>query len=247
MANDIGIKVLHPGGYKSTRELCSLCNLNQNSHVLDLACGVGTTSFFISEKYGCRITAIDISEGLIAIANKDLQKRGKKGDIRFEVADALEIPFPDNTFDAVISQAFFILIDDKEKALEEIVRVLKPGGYFGSLELSWLKPPTQKAYEELVHKTCNDFIPRVVTFDEWDHFFRSKELIHVATLEYPMNPGMLQMLESEGLANSLRIMSKMLGNSQARTRMMTVQKTFRKYSDYLGYGIFCYRTQPTAE
>ena len=243
MANEIGIKVLHPGGYKSTKELCSMCDLNENSYVLDLACGAGTTAFFISDRYGCRIVGIDISEDLIAIANKDLGKRGDKGNIRFEVADALEIPFPDKTFDAVISQAFFILIDEKEKALEEISRVLKPGGYFGSLELSWFKAPPKRAYEELVNKTCNDFIPRVVTFDEWDSFFRSKSLTRVATREYPMDSGMFQMLESEGVANSLRIMAKMLGNSQARTRMMTVQKTFHKYSDYLGYGLFCYRKQ----
>jgi ubiquinone/menaquinone biosynthesis C-methylase UbiE len=243
MANEVGIKVLHPGGYKSTKELCSMCDLNESSYVLDLACGVGTTAFFISDRYGCRIAGIDISEDLIAIANKDLGKRGDEGNIRFEVADALEIPFPDNTFDAVISQAFFILIDEKEEALEEISRVLKPGGYFGSLELSWFKAPPERVYEELVDKTCNDLIPRVVTFDEWDSFFRSKNLAHVATLEYPMESGMLQLLVSEGVANSLRIMSTILGNSQTRTRMMTVKKTFRKHSDYLGYGLFCYRKQ----
>ncbi len=135
------------------------------------------------------------------------------------------------------------MIDEKKKALEEILRVLKPGGYFGSLELSWFKTPPEGVYEELVDKTCNDFVPRVVTFDEWDGFFRSKSLTQVAILEYPMDSGMLKMLKSEGVANFLRIMSKMLGDSQTRTRMMAVQKTFRKNSDYLGYGLFCYRKQ----
>jgi ubiquinone/menaquinone biosynthesis C-methylase UbiE len=201
MAKEIGIKVLHPGGYKSTKKICSMCDLNENSYVFDLACGVGTTAFFISDRYGCRIVGIDISEDLIAIANKDLETRADEGNIRFEVADALEIPFLDNAFDAVISQAFFILIDEKEEALAEISRILKPGGYFGSLELSWFKPPPERVYEELVNKTCNDLIPRVVMFDEWGSFFRSKRLTHVATLEHPMEVGMLQMLESEGVVS----------------------------------------------
>ncbi len=47
MANEVGIKVLHPGGYKATKELCSMCNMDERSHVLDLACGAGTSSFFM--------------------------------------------------------------------------------------------------------------------------------------------------------------------------------------------------------
>ncbi len=240
MSHNVGIKVLHPGGYKSTAKLISMGDLNGNSHVLDLACGTGTSAFFISDRYGCKVTGIDISKDLIAVANEDLEKRDDKGNLRFQVADALEIPFPDNTFDAVISQAFFILIDEKERALEEILRVLKPGGYFGSLELSWFKTPPARVYEELLDKTCG-FVPRVLTFGEWDGFFRSKSLTQEAILEYPMDGGILKLLKSEGLINFLRIMSKMLGDSQTRTRMMTVQNTFRKHSDYLGYGIFGYR------
>jgi sarcosine/dimethylglycine N-methyltransferase len=109
--------------------------------MLDLACGVGTTSFFIQDKYGCRVTGIDIDENLINIAKKPQDKKKKKDNISFKVADALKLPFPDNTFDTVIAQALLILIDDNEKALEEISRVLKPGGCFGSLELSWFTTP----------------------------------------------------------------------------------------------------------
>lgn len=122
MANTIGIKVLHPGGYEATEKICELSNLNEKSHVLDLACGTGTTSFFLSKKYNCKITGIDISNSLIDVANKSLEKFKNKEKITFEVADALKIPYPDNTFDFVLAQAFFILIDDKEKALDEICR-----------------------------------------------------------------------------------------------------------------------------
>jgi len=241
MSNTVGLKVLHPGGYKSTNELCSTLEISKESHVLDVACGTGTTSLYLSDKYDCQVTGFDISGGLIDIANRSLEEDNRNGKIKFEVASALEIPYPDNTFDVVISQAFFILIDEKEKALKEITRVLKPGGYFGSLELAWFKQPTREAYEELLEKTCNNFIPRVVGFDEWEEFFRSGDLTHIATKKHPMTSSMLDMFETEGLYNSIKVMFKMMGNSSIRTRMMNVQNTFGKYDDYLGYGIFNYR------
>lgn len=240
MANTIGIKVLHPGGYDATDKLISQFDLNKTSNVLDLACGVGTTSFYLSNKFDCNVTGIDISTSLIDIANNRLTELKDKNKIKFEVANALKLPFPDNTFDFVIAQAFFILIDEKDIALNEIYRVLKPNGYFGSLELSWFKTPTQDAYDELLKNTCNNFIPRVVKFEEWELFFKSKGLKHEKTIKNPMPSGMLRMIKNEGLINSMRIMYKMISNSQNRKRMMAVQNAFGKYNDYLGYGIFCY-------
>lgn len=241
MANTVGIKVLHPGGYKSTDELCSVLEIGEGSHVLDVACGTGTTALYLSNKYNCHVTGFDISDDLIEIAKKSLGKNVDAGKIKFEVADVLEMPYPDNSYDIVISQAFFVLIDEKEKALKELVRVLKPGGYLGSLELGWFKKPPKEVYEELVEKTCNSIIPRVMGFDKWEELFGSENLAHLATKKGPMTSSMLDMFATEGLINSIKIMLKMMGNSSIRKRMMNVQNTFGKYDDYLGYGIFSYR------
>lgn len=239
MANTVGIKVLHPGGYDATDKVLSMLNLNKDSHVLDLACGVGTTSFYLFNKYNCSVTGIDISKVLIDNAIAHLEKSGIEEKISFEVGDAFNIPYPDKTFDAVIAQAFFILIDNKERALEEIHRVLKPGGYLGSLELSWFKIPPKDAYDELVEKTCNNFIPRMVKFEEWEEFFKSKKFNHIKTIKNPMNMGMTQMLKAEGLINFIKILSKIMFNGKNRKRMMEVQSTFNKYNDFVGYGIYC--------
>jgi ubiquinone/menaquinone biosynthesis C-methylase UbiE len=241
MANTVGIKVLHPGGYKSTDELCSALEIGADSNVLDVACGTGTTAFYLSQKYNCQVTGFDISDALIEIARKSLGKSVGSGKIRFEVADVLEMPYPDNSYDVIISQAFFVLIDEKEKALKELVRVLKPGGYLGSLELGWFKKPPKEVYKELVEKTCNSIVPRVMEFDKWEELFGSENLAHLATKKGPMTSSMLEMFETEGVINSIKIMLKMMGNSNTRKRMMNVQNTFGKYSDYLGYGIFAYR------
>lgn len=241
MAHTVGIKVLHPGGYKSTDEICAMLHLDENSHVLDVACGSGTTAFYLAKKYGCKVTGFDISQELIDVANSALRKSNFSDKIKFDLADALEIPYSDNSFDVVISQALFILIDEKEKVLKEISRVLKPSGYFGALELSWFKNPSKDIYEELLIKTCNDLIPRVVEFTKWESFFRSENLTHINTIKHPMTSSMIEMFETEGIYNSLKIILKMLINTPIRTRMMNVQKYFGKYNDYLGYGIFCFQ------
>ena len=238
MANTIGIKVLHPGGYNATNKLCEMSKLNENSYVLDLACGAETTSFYLSKKYNCQVTGIDISNTLIADADLSLKKLGKNGKINFKVADAFKLPFPDNSFDFVIAQAFFVLIDNKEKALKEIYRVLKPGGRFGSLELSWLITPPKEAYDEILKNTCTTFIPRMVNFEEWEKFFKSNKFIHLKTIKNPMPSGMLQMLKAEGIINFIKIIIKMMANTKNRKRMMVVQNTFKKFDDYLGYGLF---------
>jgi ubiquinone/menaquinone biosynthesis C-methylase UbiE len=243
MANTIGITVLHPGGFKSTDALCSMLEIGEDSHVLDVACGVGTSALYLSDKYKCQITGFDISNELIQIAKNKLKERNRDHKIKFEVANALSLPYPDNSYDVIISQAFFILIDEKEKALKEIVRVLKPGGYFGSLELGWFKTPTHNVYTELIENTCNNFIPRVVGFDEWEKFFRLAKLMHLSTKRHPMTSRISEMFDTEGFYNSLKIICKMIGNSHLRKRMMNVQNTFGKYSDYLGYGIFGYRKE----
>ena len=47
--------------------------------------------------------------------------------------------------------------------------------------MGWFKNPPKEVYEELVEKTCNNFIPRVVGFDKWKEFFGSGNLTHIPT------------------------------------------------------------------
>ena len=108
MATEMGVSVLHPGGYSSTEIIGNYLHLNRNSTVLDVACGVGTTSTFLHKRYKSCITGIDIDSKFIEIANK----HNHNTKINYIVADAMHLPFPDNSFDSVIAQAFLILIDD---------------------------------------------------------------------------------------------------------------------------------------
>jgi ubiquinone/menaquinone biosynthesis C-methylase UbiE len=241
MAESVGIKVLHPGGLKSTRELSSMLGIQPDSHVLDVACGAGTTALYLADRYGCRVTGFDISDTLVEAASQNLAKHPRDGRVGFEVADANELPYPDNSFDVVVAQAFFVLVDAKERALKEIARVLRPGGCFGSLELGWLETPPPPVCEELARNTCNSIIPRVIEFDEWEYLFGCGNLTLLSTKKYPMTSSMWGMFEAEGLVNSTKVLYRMMRNQSVRKRMMTVQETFGKHHNYLGYAVSSYR------
>lgn len=234
MATEMGVSVLHPAGYSATQQIGNYLQLNEKSKVLDVACGVGTTSNYLYKKYKSLITGIDIDENFIEIANKN----NNNTKINYLVADTLHLPFPDNSFDAVIAQAFLILIDDHSKALKEIFRVLKPSGYFGSLELSWNKIPNDTVYKDLLRKTCTSFIPRIKEYQAWQELFQSEKFNCEKIIKNPMISGFIQMVKCEGIPNTLHIMSQMMKNKKNRIRMMEVQNTFNKYSDYLNYGIY---------
>jgi len=93
--------------------------------VLDVGCGNG----YVLSKYaieGAEVYGIDITQQGIDLCRQRFLHLDLKGD--FRVADAQEIPFPDNTFDCVCSMGVLHHVPDTQKALDEIYRVLKPGG-----------------------------------------------------------------------------------------------------------------------
>jgi ubiquinone/menaquinone biosynthesis C-methylase UbiE len=110
---------------KIEKEIVSyhLRNLSGN-HLLELGCGTGHwTQFFV--ELGFQVTALDNSEAMLEIA------RGKNiQNVQFLMADAGRLPFPDNHFAVIVSVTMLEFVEDIERVLEEIDRVLQPGGTF---------------------------------------------------------------------------------------------------------------------
>lgn len=118
--------------------------------VLDLAGGTGDLTAKFSRMVGDRgqVVLADINEAMLKVGRDKLRDRGIVNNVEYVQANAEELPFPDNTFD-VITIAFGLRnVTDKDKALESMYRVLKPGGRLLVLEFS--KPENDmlsKAYD----------------------------------------------------------------------------------------------------
>jgi arsenite methyltransferase len=133
----------HMGGLKATEQLVKLCHITSDKYVLVVGCGVGVTSCYLAKKYRCRVVGIDISSGMVERSKARAKRKGVEDRAEFSVADAQNLPFEDAVFDGVICESVNAFIDDKQKALSEYVRVIKPGGYVGLNEVTWLKTPPQ--------------------------------------------------------------------------------------------------------
>ncbi len=102
--------------------------ISEKDAVLEIGCGSGETAVRLYREIGCSVTGIDCSEENICQARLLAEEEVNHGHLRFMVADASNLPFSDDEFDVIISEAAFSLLSNKEGAAKEYYRVLKQGG-----------------------------------------------------------------------------------------------------------------------
>jgi len=157
----------HIGGIEATDRLAELCRIKKESRVLEVGCGVGLTSAYLADKFGCRVTGIDISRGMIEKAKETAGNEGVYDKTEFMVADAQELPFENESFDAVILESVMAFIPDRKKAMKEFIRVLRPGGYVGITEAAWIKEPPEE-----YKKKMNEFVEgNILDPEGWKSLF----------------------------------------------------------------------------
>lgn len=122
-------------------------------YILDVATGTADMAIMASGLLQPRkITGIDISEGMLDIGRKKVQKLGLEGTIELLKGDSETINFENGTFEAVTVAFGVRNFEHLEKGLGEILRVLKPGGKLVVLEFSRPKNPATKAFYNLYMK-----------------------------------------------------------------------------------------------
>jgi SAM-dependent methyltransferase len=105
--------------------------IREDEAVLDIGCGAGVDAIIAAKLTGPSgtVTGIDLVPEMLARASENARLAGVDN-VTFRESSAEQLPFPDNSFDVVISNGVFNLVVDKVKALGEVLRVLKPGGRF---------------------------------------------------------------------------------------------------------------------
>jgi ubiquinone/menaquinone biosynthesis C-methylase UbiE len=109
-------------------EIIKMLNPQSNDVVLDVAAGTGEPGLTIASMLQSgKVVITDLSEDMLAIALQNAEQRGIKN-IETCACDVCDLPFPDNTFDAISCRFGFMFFPDIQLATKEMVRVLKPGG-----------------------------------------------------------------------------------------------------------------------
>lgn len=109
-------------------ELCTALDPHPGELVLDVACGSGTAALVAARRY-CDVTGIDYVPALIDRARRRARAEGYAAE--FRVADAQDLPFPDDTFDTVMSVYGVQFAPDQQQTAQELLRVCRPGGRIG--------------------------------------------------------------------------------------------------------------------
>jgi SAM-dependent methyltransferase len=132
----------HNGGFEATDALLSLCHVKDAQEVLNVGCGIGVGSAYVARTYGCRVVGVDISEKMIAWSRLRAREERVEDKVEFQVASVLDLPFDADRFDVVFCESVIAFVADKRRAIQECVRVAKPGGYVGLNESFWVEEPS---------------------------------------------------------------------------------------------------------
>ena len=135
---------------RANHTLATGCDRGPESRVLDAGCGVGGTAITLAEAYGVHVTGLTICEPHVAVAAEHAEQRGVGHLVDFRHGDFMEMPFPEESFDAVLNHESFCYAPDKLHYLRGVYRVLKPGGRWQALEGFRSDAPISEA-QQVIH------------------------------------------------------------------------------------------------
>ncbi|MFF1447840.1 class I SAM-dependent methyltransferase [Streptomyces sp. NPDC058274] len=162
-----------PGGIRSIAQIAQNGFLTKDSHVLEIGTSTGITAVELAKLVGCRITAIDINEESLVEARRRADEAGVSHLITFERNDATDTGYPSGQFDMVFCGNVTSLIPDRDKALTEYTRVLKPGGFIGAIPMYYIDTPSEQLIADVSAAIQVDITPLYRDF--WIDFFVGAE------------------------------------------------------------------------
>ena len=126
----------HGRGLEATKELADALDVSASDHILDVGSGIGGPARYLADRFGCRVTGIDLTPEFCEVARVLSALTGLDARVSFEQGDALSMPFVDGQFHGAYSMNVSMNIANKMQFYEEIHRVLRPHGWLVLCELA---------------------------------------------------------------------------------------------------------------
>lgn len=237
----------HLGAWNATKELAALCHIEKGKYLLDVGCGIGKTSSWFAKRQGCRVVGVDLSPRMVEWAKETAQREGIRDQTEFRAADARQLPFDDETFDAVTCESVLGFVRDKANALHEFIRVCKSGGFVGLNESTWLATPVPDEIFEVLE--MGGFSgAKLITLEEWRAILNASGLQDLVVKSYHTSASndVMDRLKWFGLSGILRNIVRMRAfaasspaNRAALKHFMTLSRRIPKnFWDFYGYGLY---------
>ncbi|MBO1928017.1 bifunctional demethylmenaquinone methyltransferase/2-methoxy-6-polyprenyl-1,4-benzoquinol methylase UbiE [Thiomicrorhabdus sp. 6S2-11] len=160
------------------RQTIDLSGVRPGHKVLDLAGGTGDLTKAFAKRVGKtgQVVLADINESMVRVGRDRLINEGISGNVDYSITNAEALAFPDNTFDLCTIAFGLRNVTNKDKALEELYRVLKPGGQLMILEFSKVTNP---AFAKLYDFYSFNILPKmgkVIADDEASYQYLAESI-----------------------------------------------------------------------
>ncbi len=160
------------------RDFTANSGIGPGDHVLDLAGGTGDITALLSSEVGAagRVVLSDINEAMVDVGRRRLEDRGIVGNVDYVIANAEDLPFEAGEFDAVTIAFGLRNVTDKDAALREMRRVLRPGGKALILEFSEVKPEPLKVIYDAWSFGALPLLGRLIADDEESYRYLAESI-----------------------------------------------------------------------
>ncbi|NLQ43061.1 class I SAM-dependent methyltransferase [Streptococcus mutans] len=207
--------------------------------MLEVACNMCTTSIELAQTYGCSIEGVDRDPKALEKARANICEAGLDELVHVQQANAMKLPFPDDSFDIIINEAMLTMLGDeaKIKAIKEYLRVLKPGGRLLTHDVSFIEERMEEQLASL-RQTINANVEPLHVAD-WQKLFEEQGFSSVKLNYGKMTlMSILGMIKDEGFWGTLRITYRGL-KKENRQQFLKMYRFFNKAGKDLIYIAVC--------
>ncbi|OOF82970.1 hypothetical protein BKG92_04855 [Rodentibacter ratti] len=235
----LGKTRLRPGGKKATDWLIGNGDFTQDKKVLEVACNMGTTAIGLAKQFGCHIEGVDLDEEALEKAKANIVANNLQDKIHVQRANAMKLPFADETFDIVINEAMLTMlpVEAKKKAIAEYFRVLKQGGFLLTHDVMLVGEDHQAMLDNM-RKAINITVTPL-TKEGWKGLFQESGFRNVDTFSGEMT--LLSpkgMIYDEGVLGALKIFRNAI-KTENREQFKRMFKTFNDAEQKLHFIAVC--------